>query len=44
MQKVLLNDGNAIPAVGFGVSMIPSGGPAYEATLEALLAAYKIED
>ena len=27
MQKVLLNDGNAIPAVGFGVFMIPSGGP-----------------
>lgn len=41
MQKVLLNDGNAIPAVGFGVFMIPSGGPAYEATLEALKAGYR---
>lgn len=41
MQKVLLNDGNAIPAVGFGVFMIPSGGPACEATLEALKAGYR---
>lgn len=41
MEKVLLNDGNAIPAVGFGVFMIPNGSPAYEATLAALKAGYR---
>lgn len=41
MQNVLLNDGNTIPAVGFGVFMIPNGGPAYEATLAALKAGYR---
>lgn len=41
MDKIILNDGSVIPAVGFGVFMIPNGGPAYEAALTALKAGYR---
>ena len=41
MDTITLNDGNRIPAVGFGVFMIPNGGPAYEAALTALKAGYR---
>lgn len=37
----ILNDGNKIPAVGFGVFMIPNNGPTFEATLHALQAGYR---
>ncbi len=40
-HTVTLNDGNNIPAVGFGVFMIPNNGPTYEATLAALRAGYR---
>ena len=30
MDFIQLNDGNKIPAIGFGVFMIPSDGPTYE--------------
>ena len=33
MEYFELNDGNKIPAIGFGVFMIPADGPIYEATL-----------
>ena len=38
---ITLNDGNKIPAVGFGVFMVSNNGPTYEATLEALKAGYR---
>lgn len=41
MQTITLNDGNKIPAVGFGVFMIENGGPAYDAVLTALKAGYR---
>lgn len=41
MNRVLLNDGNTIPAVGFGVFLIPNDGSTYQATLEALHAGYR---
>lgn len=41
MQLVTLNDGNKIPAVGFGVYQIPNDRPTYEATLAALEAGYR---
>jgi len=41
MKTVRLNDGNTIPAVGFGVFMIPNNGPTYQATLEALKVGYR---
>lgn len=41
MNVITLNDGNQIPAVGFGVYMIPNGGPTYDATLAALKAGYR---
>ena len=41
MEYFELNDGNRIPAIGFGVFMIPNGGPTYEATLAALKAGYR---
>ena len=30
MEFIQLNDGNRIPAIGFGVFMIPNDGPTYE--------------
>lgn len=41
MKMVTLNDGNQIPAVGFGVFMIPQNGPTYDAVLSALKAGYR---
>lgn len=41
MEKIVLNDGNSIPVVGFGVYMVPNNGPAYEAVLAALKAGYR---
>lgn len=41
MKMVTLNDGNQIPAVGFGVFMIPENGPTYDAVLSALKAGYR---
>ena len=41
MDYVQLNDGNKIPAIGFGVFMIPNDGPTYEAVLEALKVGYR---
>ena len=41
MKTVILNDGNHIPAVGFGVFTIPNDGPTYDAVLAALKAGYR---
>ena len=41
MKTVTLNDGNSIPALGFGVFLIPNDGPAYDAVLSALKAGYR---
>lgn len=41
MKKFILNDGNNIPAVGFGVFMIPNDGSTYEAVKVALKAGYR---
>lgn len=41
MDKIILNDGNQIPAIGFGVFMIPNNGPTYDAVLQALKAGYR---
>lgn len=41
MEHFELNDGNKIPAIGFGVFMIPADGPTYEAVLAALKAGYR---
>lgn len=41
METFKLNDGNTIPAVGFGVFMIPNDGPTYDAVLAALKAGYR---
>jgi len=41
MQNVRLNDGNEIPAVGFGVFTIPNDGSTYKAVSEALQAGYR---
>lgn len=40
-KRVTLNDGNTIPAVGFGVFLIPNDGPTYDAVLSALKAGYR---
>lgn len=41
MDYILLNDGNKIPAIGFGVFMIPNDGPTYDAVLAALKVGYR---
>lgn len=41
MRIITLNDGNKIPAVGFGVFLIPNDGPTYDAVLTALKAGYR---
>lgn len=41
MQTITLNDGNKIPAVGFGVFLIPNDGPTYDAVRAALKAGYR---
>lgn len=41
MTSITLNDGNKIPAVGFGVFLIPADVPTYDAVLTALKAGYR---
>ena len=41
MKTFELNNKQTIPAVGFGVFMIPNDGPTYDATLTALKAGYR---
>ena len=41
MHSVKLNDGNKIPAVGFGVFLIENNGPTYDAVKNALKAGYR---
>ncbi len=41
MEFIRLNDGNKIPAIGFGVFMIPNDGPTYDAVLAALKVGYR---
>ena len=41
MNYITLNDGNKIPAVGFGLFMIPADGSTYKAVLEALKVGYR---
>ncbi len=41
MKELILNDGNKIPAVGFGVFMIPNDGSTYQAVREALRSGYR---
>ena len=41
MTTITLNDGNKIPAVGFGVFLIPTDGPTYDAVRTALDAGYR---
>ena len=41
MKTFRLNDGNEIPAVGFGVFMIEPNGPAFDAVTEAIRAGYR---
>ena len=41
MQNFKLNDGNSIPAIGFGVFMVEPNGPTYEAVKEAIQAGYR---
>lgn len=41
MKTFELNNKQTIPAVGFGVFMIPNDGPTYDATLAALKAGYR---
>lgn len=41
MEMIRLNDGNSIPAIGFGVFMILNDGSTYRAVREALEAGYR---
>lgn len=41
MKEVRLNDGNLIPAVGFGVFLIPNDGSTYKAVMDALNVGYR---
>lgn len=41
MHDVVLNDGNTIPSIGFGVFMVPGDGTAYTMVKEALQAGYR---
>ena len=36
MEYITLRDGNTIPAVGFGVFLIPNDGSTYDAVTKAL--------
>lgn len=38
INKIKLNDGNEIPAVGFGTFQIPNDGTTYQAVTKALAA------
>lgn len=41
MENILLNDGNSIPAVGYGVFLIPNDGSTYKAVSSALSLGYR---
>ncbi|GFZ27759.1 aldo/keto reductase [Lactobacillus corticis] len=41
MERIKLNDGNTIPAVGFGVFRIPNDGSTYQTVKEALAIGYR---
>ena len=41
MQNIKLNDGNSIPAIGFGVFLVEPNGPTYEAVKKAIQAGYR---
>ena len=41
MEHILLRDGNTIPAVGFGVFLIPNDGSTYDAVTKALHLGYR---
>lgn len=41
MKTIQLNDGRSIPAIGFGVFLIPNDGSTYTAVSEALKAGYR---
>lgn len=41
MEHILLRDGNTIPAVGFGVFLIPNDGSTYDAVTKALQLGYR---
>jgi 2,5-diketo-D-gluconate reductase A len=41
MKIIKLNNGNEIPAIGFGVFMIPNNGETKKAVTEALKAGYR---
>ena len=41
MDYLTLNEGNAIPAVGFGVFLIPNDGSTYDAVTQALRLGYR---
>ncbi|KAF0374863.1 aldo/keto reductase [Pediococcus acidilactici] len=44
INKIKLNDGNEIPAVGFGTFQIPNDGTTYQAVTKALAAGYRHVD
>ena len=41
MKEIKLNDGNTIPAIGFGVFLIPNDGSTYNAVRDALKDGYR---
>ena len=41
MEYITLRDGNTIPAVGFGVFLIPNDGSTYDAVTKALHLGYR---
>ncbi|MEE6727710.1 aldo/keto reductase [Pediococcus acidilactici] len=43
-NKIKLNDGNEIPAIGFGTFQIPNDGTTYQAVTKALAAGYRHVD
>lgn len=44
INKIELNDGNEIPAIGFGTFQIPNDGTTYQAVTRALAAGYRHVD
>ena len=38
MRNIKLNDGNSIPAIGFGVFLVEPNGPTYDAVKDAIRA------
>lgn len=44
VNTLKLNNGNAIPSIGYGVFMVPNNGPTEEAVRKALRAGYRLID